>query len=162
MTFIHPFYSIVESYWPMYIWWNYFQWDLLPTYINTTCYLCSSPGALKFFLLVELFEVDRRNGRGHLYFGVDIILIKHHVNQQWVQTGWLVPSSAELTTIFPSITVLLVFGQKKWEHQERRFSPYIGPNTCQLATVTVGRPSRVNVQETDNSICPWSCWSFSL
>ena len=65
------------------------------------------------FLLVELFEVDRRNGLGHLYFGVAIILIKHHVNQQWVQTGWLVPSSAELTTIFPSITVLLVFGQKK-------------------------------------------------
>ena len=35
------------------------------------------------------------------------------------------------------------------------------PNTCQLATVTVGRPARVNVQETNNSLCPWSCWSFS-
>ena len=22
-------------------------------------------------------------------------------------------------------------------------------------------PSRVNVQETDNSLCPWSCWSFT-
>ena len=65
------------------------------------------------FLLLEMFEVDRRNlARGTCILGVDIILIKHHVNQQWVQTGWLVPSSAELTTIFPSITVLLVFGQK--------------------------------------------------
>ena len=36
----------------------------------------------------------------------------------------------------------------------------IGPNTCQLATVTVGRPSRVNVQETNNSLCR-SCWSSS-
>ena len=55
----------------------------------------------------------------------------------------------------------IIIWPKKWEHQERRYSPYIGPNTCQLATVTVGRPSRVNVQETENSICPWSCWSFS-
>ena len=38
---------------------------------------------------------------------------------------------------------------------------YYRPYTCQLATVTVGRPSRVNVQETNNSLCPWSCWSFS-
>ena len=30
--------------------------------------------------------------------------------------------------------------------------------TC---NVTVGCPSRVNVQETDNSLCFWSCWSFS-
>ena len=63
-------------------------------------------GTQFFFFGVEMFGVDRRNGRGHLYFGVDITLVKHHVNQQWVQTGWLVPSSAELTTIFPSITVL--------------------------------------------------------
>ena len=127
---------------------------------------CLSPGALNFFLLVEMFELDRRTGRGHLYFGVDIILVKHLVNQQWVQTGWLVPSWAELTTIFPSMTVLFVFGQK-WERPERRSSPSsgtmklkelqykrtftIGPNTCQLATVTVDRPSRVNVQETNNS-----------
>ena len=27
MTFIHPFYSIVESYWPMYIWWKHIQLD---------------------------------------------------------------------------------------------------------------------------------------
>ena len=106
------------------------------------------------FLLVEFFEVDRRNGRGHLYFRVAIILIKHHVSQQWVQTGWLVPSSAELTTIFPSITVLLVFGQKNENIRTGVIHLPIGPNTCQLATVTVGRPSRVNVQETDNSICP--------
>ena len=84
---------------------------------------CLSPGALNFFFfLVEMFEVDRRNGRGHLYSGVDIILVKHLVNQQWVQTGWLVPSWAELTTIFPSMTVLFVFGQK-WERPERRSSP---------------------------------------
>ena len=127
MTFIHPFFFIVESYWPMYIWWNYFQWDYtLPIYINTTCYIAHHHGHSTFFLLVEMFEVDRRIGRGHLYFGVDIILIKHHVNQQWVQTGWLVPSWAELTTIFPSITVLLfVFGQKR-ERPERRSSPSSG------------------------------------
>ena len=104
-----------------------FNRTTLPIYINTTCYLCSSPGALNFFflLLVQVFEVDRRNGRGHLYFGVDIILIKHHVNQQWVQTGWLVPSSAVLTTISPSITVLLVFATK-WDRPERRSSPSPG------------------------------------
>ena len=121
---IHPFYSIVESYWPMCIWWNYFQWDYVTNLYQHHLLYCSSPGALNFFffLLVEMFEVDRRNGRGHLYFGVDIILVKHHVNQQWVQTGWLVPSWAELTTMFPSMTVLFVFGQK-WERPERRSSP---------------------------------------
>ena len=163
MTFIHPFYSIVESYWPMYIWWNYFQWDYATNLYQHHLLYCLSPGALNFFLLVEMFGVDRRNGRGHLYFGVDIILVKHLVNQQWVQTGWLVPSWAELTTVFPSMTVLFVFGQK-WERVLRlQFLTHIyyRPNTCQLATVTVGRPSRVNVQETNNSLCPWSCWSFS-
>ena len=142
-----------------------FNGTTLPIYINTTCYIAYHQGHSTFFLLVELFEVDRRIGRGHLYFGVDIILVKHFVNQQWVQTCWLVPSWAELTTIFPSMTVLFVFGQK-WERPERRSSPssrtfYYRPNTCQLATVTVGRPSRVKVQETNNSLCPWSCWSFS-
>ena len=104
-----------------------FNGTSLPIYINTTCYLCSSPGDTQLFLLllVEMFELDRRNGRGHLYFGVDIILVKHHVNQKWVQTGWLVPSSTELTTIFPSMTVLFVFGQK-WERPERRSSPSSG------------------------------------
>ena len=124
-AFIHPFYSIVESYWPMYIWWNYFQWDYVTNLYQYHLLSMLITRGTQVFLLVELFEVDRRNGRGHLYFEVAIILIKHQVNQQWVQTGWLVPSSAELTTIFPSITVLLVFGQKLrlWEHQERRYSP---------------------------------------
>ena len=63
---------------------------------------------------------------------------EHHVNQQWVvHTGWLIPSSAELTTIFPSITVLLVFGQKNENIRSGVIHLPIGPNTCQLATVTV-------------------------
>ena len=143
-----------------------FNGTTLPIYINTTCYIAYHQGHSTFFLLVEMFEVDRRNGRGHLYFGVDIILVKHLVNQQWVQTGWLVPSWAELTTIFPSMTVLFVFGQKMRTSGAAFFAflthIYYRPNhTSQLATVTVGRPSRVNVQETNNSLCPWSCWSFS-
>ena len=99
-----------------------FNGTALPIYINTTCYIAYHQGHSTFVLLVEMFEVDRRNGRGHLYFGVDIILVKHLVNQQWVRTGWLVPSWAELTTIFPSMTDLFVFGQK-WERPERRSSP---------------------------------------
>ena len=146
---------------PVYIWWNYFQWDYVTNLYQYHLLSMLITRGTQVFLLVELFEVDRRNGRGHLYFGVTIILIKHHVNQQWVQTGWLVPSSAELTTIFPSITVLLVFGQKNENIRTGVIHLPIGPNTCQLATVTVGRPSRVNVQETDNSICPWSCRSVS-
>ena len=92
-----------------------FNGTSLPIDITTTCYLWPSPGALNCFFFVEMFGVDRRNGRGYLYFGVDIILVKHHVNQQWVQTGCLVPSSAELTTVFPSVTVLC--GQKNENFQ---------------------------------------------
>ena len=53
-----------------------FNGTTLPIYINTTCYIAYHQGHSTFFLLVEMFEVDRRNGRGHLYFGVDIILVK--------------------------------------------------------------------------------------
>ena len=125
MTFIHPFYSIVESYWPMYSWWNNFQWDygsnlyqhhLLLIIINIYAHHQEHS---TFFV-----GRDDRGGSpkwpGHLYFGVDIILVKHHVNQQWVQTGWLVPSSAELTNIFPSITILLVSSKKKKKKKKKK------------------------------------------
>ena len=169
MTFIHPFYSIVESYWSMYIWGNYFQWDYVTNLNQHHLLSMLITGALNFFVGTDVRGGSSKSW-GHLYFGVDIILIKHHVNQQWVQTGWLVPSSAELTAIFPSITVLLIIGRKMRTSGAAVFTFLrhnvnahftIGPNTCPLATVTVGRPSRVKVQETDNSLCPWSCWSVS-
>ena len=132
-----------------------FSMGLRYQFISTPPVILLITRGTQLFLLEEMFEVDRRNGRGHLYFVVDIILVKHLVNQQWVQTGWLVPSWAELTTIFPSMTALFVFGQK-WERPERHSSPSsgtmklkelqckrtftIGPNTCQLATVTGYRP----------------------
>ena len=37
-------------------------------YINTTCYIAYHQGHSTFFLLVEMFEVDRRNGRGAFAF----------------------------------------------------------------------------------------------
>ena len=63
---------------------NIFNGTTLPIDITTTCYLWPSPGALIFVcLFVCLFVCrDVRGGSpkwpGHLYFGVDIILVKHH------------------------------------------------------------------------------------
>ena len=89
-------------------------------------FLSTPPVILLITRGTQLFFVGRDVCKwGHLYFGVDIILVKHHVNQQWVQTGWLVPSWAELTTIFPSMAVLFVFDQK-WERPEQRSSPSSG------------------------------------
>ena len=121
-------------------------------YINTTCYLdAHHQGHWQLFFVGR--DVRGGSPKWHLYFG-DIILVKHHVNQQWVHTGWLVPSSAELTTIFPSMTndsPICIWPKMKTSgaaffallrHNVNAHT--IGPNTCQLATVTVGRPSRVN------------------
>ena len=76
-----------------------FNGTALPIDITTTCHLWLSPGALNiffffffFFLLVEMFGSDRWNGRGHLYFGVDIVLVKDHVK-------WL--SNHTVSTYFP-------------------------------------------------------------
>ena len=80
MTFIHPFYSIIESYWPMYIWWNYFQWDCVTDrYHHHLSSMMAITQGTQLFLLVEMFGSDRWNGQGNLYFGVDIVLVKHHV-----------------------------------------------------------------------------------
>ena len=57
---------------------NIFNGTVLPIDITTTCYLWPSPGALNFFVGRDV-RADRWNGRGHLYFGVDIILVNHHV-----------------------------------------------------------------------------------
>ena len=97
MTFIHPFYSIVESYWPVYIWWNYFQLDCVTDrYRYHLSSMAITRGTqlllLLLLLLVEMFGSDRWNGRGHLYFGADIVLVKHHVK-------WL--SNHTVSTYFP-------------------------------------------------------------
>ena len=66
-----------------------FSMGLRYQFLSTPPVIYAHHQGTQLYLLIEMFGVDRRNGQGHLYFGVDIILVKHHVNQQWVQTGWL-------------------------------------------------------------------------
>ena len=75
-----------------------FNGTALPIDATTTCHLWLSPGALNFvlfcfvFFFLKMFGSDRWNGRGHLYFGADIVLVKHHV--QWL-------SNYTVSTYFP-------------------------------------------------------------
>ena len=129
-----------------------FNGTVLPIDITTTCHLWLSPGALNFFflfsflffffLLVEMFGSDRWNGRGHLYFGADIVLVKHHVK-------WL--SNHTVSTYFPDgYTNPIRLFQSRFVHHN-----LLGGGG--ISILTVGRPPPpVNVQETDNSLCPWS------
>ena len=100
-----------------------FNGTTLPTYINTTCYLCSSPGALKFFLLVESFEVDRRNGRGALVFRG--VYHPHKAScKSTVGANRLAGPIISWTDHYLSVNNSPIsIWPKKWEHQERRYSP---------------------------------------
>ena len=136
-----------------------FNGTTLPTYINTTCYLYSSPGALKFFV----GRVVR--GGSPKWPGALVFRGGYHPHKASCRStvganrlaGPIIRTDHYLSVNNSPISI--------WPKNENIRTGVIhlpiGPNTCQLATVTVGRPSRGNVQETDNSICPWSCWSFS-
>ena len=56
-----------------------FNGTALPIDITTTCYLWLSPGALNSFFVGRDVRVGSLKWPGHLYFGVDIVLVKHHV-----------------------------------------------------------------------------------
>ena len=137
-----------------------FSMGLRYQFISTPPVILLITKGTQLFLLVEMFEVDRRNGRGHLYFGVD--------NSGCKQAGW---SHHELnwplsfrqwqSYLYLAKNENVRSGVLRLPQAQCKRTFTIGPNTCQLATVTVGHPARVNVQETNNSLCPWSCWSFS-
>ena len=79
------------------------------------------------FLLVEMFGSDRWNGRGHLYFGADIILVKHHVK-------WL--SNHTVSTYFPDgYTNPIRLFQSRFVHHN-----LLGGG--EISILTVGRPPR--------------------
>ena len=168
MTFIHPFYSIVESYWPMYIWWNYFQWDYVTNLYQHHLLCCLSPGALNFFFV-------GRDVRGAGWIaemaGAFVFRGGYHPRKtsckSTVGANRLAGPIMSWTDHYFSVNDSPICIWPKMRTSGAAFFAflthiYYRPNhTCQLATVTVGRPSRVNVQETNNSLCPWSCWSFS-
>ena len=119
-----------------------FNGTALPIDITTTCHLWLSPGALNFFFF--FFGRDVRVGLlkwpGHLYFGADIVLVKHHVK-------WL--SNHTVSTYFPDgYTNPIRFFQSRFVHHN-----LLGGG---ISILIVGWPPPVNVQETDNSLYPWS------
>ena len=70
VTFVHPFFSIVESYLTIYIWWNSFQYHYATIDYHhhlVSMIIAYRQGHSSF--LVEMFGAERRNDRGHLYFG---------------------------------------------------------------------------------------------
>ena len=169
VTFIHPFYSIVESYWPLYIWWNYFQWDYLTNLYQHHLLYCLSPGALNFFFFVVVGR-DVRGGSPK-WPGAFVFRGGYHPRKtsckSTVGANRLAGPIMSWTDHYFSVNDSPICIWPKMRTSGAAFFAflthiYYRPNhTCQLATVTVRRPSRVNVQETNNSLCPWSCWSFS-
>ena len=152
MTFIHP---CLFHCWDLltHVHFNgvIFIGTTLLIYINTTCYLCSSPGALNFFLLVEIFEVDRQNGQGHLYFGVDIILIKHLCKSKVGASrldGPIISCTDHCLSVNNSPICIwpknenVRSGVLHLSQAQCKRTFTIGPNTCQLAIATVGRPGK--------------------
>ena len=158
-----------------YIWWNYFQWDYVTNLYQHHLLYCLSPGALIFFFFFVGRDV---RGGSPKWPGAFVFRGGYHPRKtsckstvganrlagpimSWTDHYLSVNDSP--ICIWPKMrtsgAAFFAFLRHNELQCKRTFT--IGPNTCQLATVTVGRPSRVNVQETNNSLCPWSCWSFS-
>ena len=102
--FIHPFCSIVESYWPMYIWWNYFQWDCVTDRYHhhlssVAINLAYHPGPSTFFVgrdvrVGSLKWPGAPDGRGHQmmhvtrYFPIDLPLLRVYA-KKWSLFYWV-------------------------------------------------------------------------
>ena len=139
----------------MYIWWNYFQWDYVTNLYQHHLLYCLSPGALNFFFVGR----DVRGGSPK-WPGAFVKHCKSTVGanrlagpiMSWTDHYLSVNDSP--ICIWPKMrtsgAAFFAFLRHNELQCKRTFT--IGPNTCQLATVTVGRPSRVNVQETNNSL----------
>ena len=140
-----------------------FNGTTLPIYINTTCYIAYHQGHSTFFVGRDV------RGGSPKWPGAFVKHCKSTVGanrlagpiMSWTDHYLSVNDSP--ICIWPKMrtsgAAFFAFLRHNELQCKRTFT--IGPNTCQLATVTVGRPSRVNVQETNNSLCPWSSWSFS-
>ena len=143
-----------------------FNGTTLPIYINTTCYIAYHQGHSTFFF----FGRDVRGGSPK-WLGAFVFRGGYHPRKtsckSTVGANRLAGPIMSWTDHYFSVNDSPTCIWPKMRTSGAAFFAflthiYYRPNhTCQLATVTVGRPSRVNVQETNNSLCPWSCWSFS-
>ena len=128
----------------MYIWWNYFQWDYITNLYQHHLLYCLSPGALNFFFVGR----DVRGGSPK-WPGAFVFRGGYHPRKtsckSTVGANRLAGPIMSWTDHYFSVNDSPICIWPKMRTSGAAFFAFLThicyrPNTCQLATVTVGCP----------------------
>ena len=103
------------------------------------------------FFLVEMFEVDRRNGRGYLYFGVVVVLRSPiHANEPSEYNGMLYRTSNRVLNNGIKVIILICMdGTSQYHHYLFRGGYHPRKTSCE-STVGANRLAGPIISWTDH------------